>query len=221
MKNYKAIIFDLDGVICFTDHYHFLAWKKLADKYNISFTEEDNNLLRGVSRAESLEIILRKHTGAPFTDEEKLAMLEEKNNTYREYLKQMSPDDLSEEVCFTLLKLISEGYRIAIGSSSKNTKFILSKLGILKLFDAISDGTNITKSKPDPEVFLKAAEYLNINPEECLVIEDAKAGIDAAKAGGFDSCGLLDAKEYENTTYGIESFRNILEVVHGIDGRLL
>ena len=213
MKEYKAIIFDLDGVICFTDHYHYLAWKKLADRFNIPFTEEDNNLLRGVSRAESLEIILRKHTGTPFTDEEKAAMLEEKNNTYREYLKQMSPDDLSDEVIRTLLKLISDGYKIAIGSSSKNTKFILSKLGIIKLFDAISDGTNITHSKPDPEVFLKAAEYLGLNPEECLVVEDAKAGIDAAKAGNFDSIGLLDARDYENTTYGIDSFKEILNIV--------
>lgn len=213
MKNYKAIIFDLDGVICFTDHYHFLAWKKLADKFNIPFNEEDNNLLRGVSRAESLEIILRKYNGTPFTAEQKAQMLEEKNDTYKEYLKEMSPEDLSNEVIFTLLKLVSKGYKIAIGSSSKNTKFILSKLGIIKLFDEISDGTNITKSKPDPEVFLKAAEYLGLDPKDCLVIEDAKAGIDAAKAGGFDSCGLLDAKDYVNTTYGIESFKEILTVL--------
>ncbi len=213
MKNYKAIIFDLDGVICFTDHYHFLAWKKLADKFNIPFNEEDNNLLRGVSRAESLEIILRKYNGDPFSSEQKAQMLEEKNDTYKEYLKEMSPEDLSNEVIFTLLKLVSKGYKIAIGSSSKNTKFILSKLGIIKLFDEISDGTNITKSKPDPEVFLKAAEYLGLDPKDCLVIEDAKAGIDAAKAGGFDSCGLLDAKDYVNTTYGIESFKEILTVL--------
>lgn len=214
MKKYNAVIFDLDGVICFTDHYHYLAWKKLADRLSIPFTKEDNNLLRGVSRAESLEIILRKHTGAPFSKEEKAAMLEEKNDTYREYLKQMSPSDLDPEVCYTLLKLISDGYKIAIGSSSKNTKFILSKLGILKLFDAISDGTNITKSKPDPEVFLKAAEFIDEAPEKCLVIEDARAGIDAAAAGGFDSCGLLDAKDYEVTTYGISSFKEILDVVN-------
>ena len=213
MKKYKAIIFDLDGVICFTDHYHFLAWKKLADKFNIPFNEEDNNLLRGVSRAESLEIILRKYSGTPFSAEQKAQMLEEKNDTYKEYLKEMSPEDLSNEVIFTLLKLVSKGYKIAIGSSSKNTKFILSKLGIIKLFDEISDGTNITRSKPDPEVFLKAAEYLGLDPKDCLVIEDAKAGIDAAKAGGFDSCGLLDAKDYVNTTYGIESFEEILRVL--------
>ncbi|MBQ6493537.1 MAG: beta-phosphoglucomutase [Erysipelotrichaceae bacterium] len=211
---YKAIIFDLDGVICFTDHYHYLAWKKLADRFNIPFNEEDNNLLRGVSRAESLEIILRKHQGEPFSAEQKEKMLEEKNETYKEYLKQMSPKDLSEEVIFTLLDLLSEGYRIAIGSSSKNTKFILDRLGITKLFDAISDGTNITRSKPDPEVFLKAAEYLGLEPAECLVVEDAKAGIDAAKNGGFDSCGLLDARDYVNTTYGIDSFKQILDVVH-------
>lgn len=214
MRKYKAIIFDLDGVICFTDHYHYLAWKKLADRFAIPFNEEDNNLLRGVSRTESLEIILRKYNGEPFSEEQKARMLEEKNETYKEYLKEMSPKDLSEEVLFTLLTLLSEGYKIAIGSSSKNTKFILTKLGIIRLFDAISDGTNISKSKPDPEVFLKAAEYLGLAPSECLVVEDAKAGIDAASNGHFDSCGLMDARDYSKTTYGIDSFKEILDLVH-------
>lgn len=215
MRHYKAVIFDLDGVICFTDHYHYLAWKKIADQYNIPFTEEDNNLLRGVSRRESLEIILRKHQGEEFSEAEKEKMLEEKNSEYKAYLKKMSPDDLSQEVIYTLLRLISEGYKIAIGSSSKNTKYILDRLGIHKLFDAVSDGTNISRSKPDPEVFLKAAEYLHLKAEECLVVEDAKAGIDAASAGGFDSCGLLDACGYEKTIYSITSFKEIMEAVHG------
>ena len=140
-------------------------------------------------------------------------MLQEKNDVYREYLKQMSPADLSEEVLYTLLKIISSGYKTAIGSSSKNTRFILEKLGILKLFDAISDGTNITNSKPDPEVFLKAAAFLNEKPEDCLVVEDAKAGIDAAFNGGFDSCGLLDARNYDKTTYSLSSFKEILNVL--------
>ena len=213
MKQYKAIILDLDGVICFTDKYHYLAWKQLADRLDIPFTEQDNNLLRGVSRADSLEIILRK-SDKTFSDEEKQKMLDEKNEIYREYLKQMSPTDLSEEVIYTLLTIISAGFKVAIGSSSKNTRFILEKLGILKLFDAISDGTNITKSKPDPEVFIKAASFIDEKPEMCLVVEDAKAGIDAAYNGGFDSCGLLDGKDYSKTTYPLSSFKDILGVLN-------
>lgn len=213
MSKYKAVIFDLDGVICFTDHYHYLAWKKMADRLSIPFNEEDNNLLRGVSRADSLEIILRKYHGEPFTPEQKAEMLEEKNETYKEYLKEMSPEDLSYDVIFTLLTLVSEGCRIAIGSSSRNTKFILEKLGIIRLFDAISDGTNITRSKPDPEVFLKAAEFLSLDPSECLVVEDAKAGIDAACNGHFDSCGIGDAYGYEKTTFNITSLKDILGIL--------
>lgn len=215
MNKYKAVVFDLDGVICFTDKYHYLAWKALADKYGIEFSEEDNNLLRGVSRAESLEIILRKYHGVPFTAEQKAQMLEEKNNTYKEYLKEMKPEDADPEVVYTLMSLASEGYLLGIGSSSKNTKFILTKLGLIKMFDKISDGTNITNSKPDPEVFIKASEYLGLKPKDCLVIEDAKAGIDAACAGGFDSCALGDASGYEKATYSLKSFKEILEVVHG------
>lgn len=213
MSKYKAVIFDLDGVICFTDHYHYLAWKKMADRMAIPFTEEDNNLLRGVSRAESLEIILRQYHGEPLSDEQKAVLLEEKNETYKEYLKQMSPQDLSADVVFSLLTMLAEGYNIAIGSSSKNTKYILTKLGIIRLFDAISDGTNISKSKPDPEVFLKAAEFLSLDPSECLVIEDAKAGIDAACNGHFDSCGIGDACGYEKATYSITSVKDILEIL--------
>ena len=213
MSKYKAVIFDLDGVICFTDHYHYLAWKKLADRLSIPFNEEDNNQLRGVSRADSLEIILRKYHGPAISDEQKAMFLEEKNEIYKEYLKKMSPEDLTRETVFTLLTLISEGYKIAIGSSSKNTKFILEKLGIIRLFDAISDGNNISRSKPDPEVFLKAAQFLELKPEECLVIEDARAGIDAACNGHFDSCGILDACDYEKTTYGIKSLKDILDIV--------
>ena len=173
---YKGIIFDLDGVICFTDQYHYQAWKKLADERSIPFDEEINKRLRGVSRMDSLEIILEK-ADRTYTDEEKEQMAEEKNDTYRELLGQMSPADLSDEVRDTLRELRNRGYKLAIGSSSKNTKTILARIGLGDFFDAISDGTNITRSKPDPEVFVKAAEFIGEEPKDCLVVEDADAGI--------------------------------------------
>ena len=208
----KAIIFDLDGVICFTDQYHYLAWKALADRLGIYFDEHINNRLRGVSRMASLEIILEK-AKVTYTDEEKEAFAEEKNNLYKELLKQMTTDDLSEEVKKTLYELRNRGYKLAIGSSSKNTKQILKQIGLDNFFDVIADGTDITKSKPDPEVFLLAAKRLGYEPKECLVVEDAKAGIEAATKGGFASAGLGEAAESNTVTYPIEKFGQLLEIL--------
>ena len=207
----KAVIFDLDGVICFTDKYHYIAWKKLADKNEIYFDEEINNRLRGVSRMDSLEIILEQ-AQMQYTDAEKDAMAAEKNDTYVELLKEMSPKDLSDEVKNTLEELRNRGYKLAIGSSSKNTKMILGQIGLGDFFDAISDGTNITKSKPDPEVFLKAAQFIGEQPADCLVVEDAKAGIQAAFDGGFKSAGLGEATEHPNVTYKMNSFKDLLDI---------
>ena len=209
---YKAIIFDLDGVICHTDHYHYLAWKQLADRLGIEFNEKINNRLRGVSRMDSLEIILEKWDGEPFSDEEKSQFAEEKNDIYKELLKKMSSKDLSDEVKETLEHLRTRGLSLAIGSSSKNTRFILGQIGLGDFFDAISDGNNITKSKPDPEVFLMAAQYLKLQPSECLVIEDAKAGIDAAKAAGMDSAALGDAFGYSQATYNLFTFSKLIQI---------
>ena len=153
----KGIIFDLDGVICFTDEYHYLAWKELADRLGIPFDRKDNERLRGVSRMASLEIILEKSEKA-YTEAEKQSFCEEKNNRYREYLSRMTPADLSEETASTLVKLRERGYLLAIGSSSRNAKTILDKIGLGSFFDAVSDGTNITRTKPDPQVFLMAAD---------------------------------------------------------------
>lgn len=205
MKKYKGIIFDLDGVICSTDRYHYLAWKKLADRLDIYFDEKINSRLRGVSRMDSLEIIL-EHSDKVFTSEEKEKLADEKNEIYVKYLEEMTSEDLTEEVRNTLSKLRKRGYLLAIGSSSKNAKKILQRLGLENFFDAVSDGTNISKSKPDPEVFLKAAEFLKLQPDECLVVEDARAGIDAAGAGGFDSVGLGEAALYERTVYPLNEF---------------
>ncbi len=209
---YKAIIFDLDGVICFTDKYHYLAWKEMADGIGVYFDEVINNRLRGVSRMESLDIILER-SDKSYSDKEKEDMAFTKNELYKKLLMQMTPADLSDEVKNSLDKLRAKGLKLAIGSSSKNTKLILSRIGLEGYFDEISDGTNITKSKPDPEVFVKAAQMLGLDPKDCLVIEDAEAGIDAAVAGGFDSAGIGEASKHPKVTYPIKSFSDILNVV--------
>ncbi len=211
---YQAVIFDLDGVICYTDKYHYLAWKEIADDLDIYFDEKINNRLRGVSRMESLEIIL-ENGNRRFSEEEKLALAEKKNSIYVELLGEMTKADLSAEVKETLDSLKGMGLRLAIGSSSKNAKLILERLGLDHYFDAVSDGTNIKRSKPDPEVFLKAAEFLHKEPKQCLVVEDAAAGIMAAQRGGFDSAGLGEAANCKEVTYGMNSFGNLLEIVKG------
>lgn len=209
---YKAIIFDLDGVICSTDRFHYLAWKKIADDLGIYFDETINQRLRGVSRAESFQIILERYDGK-LCEEETVRCLHEKNALYRSYLEEMQESDFSEEVKDTLLTLKKEGYKLAIGSSSKNAKFILTRLGAIDLFDAISDGNNITKTKPDPEVFLKAAEMLGINPSNCIVMEDAESGIEAARAGGMESIAIGDAIPEGLSDYKVKRFGEILKIV--------
>lgn len=176
MKDITAIIFDLDGVICSTDEYHYRAWKQLADQWNIPFGRTVNNRLRGVSRMESLEIVLEKYHGPALSRKQKEELADYKNTIYRESLKAMSPADLSGEVKSTLDILRKRGYALGIGSSSKNTPFILKQIGLADFFDAVVDGNQITHSKPDPEVFLKAAEKLHRDPAQCLVVEDAVSG---------------------------------------------
>ncbi len=210
---FKAIILDLDGVICFTDEYHYRAWKVLADKLNTSFDRTINNRLRGVSRMASLEIILEKYTGPKLSEEEKVALATEKNEIYRESLKQMSPADLSDEVRETMDALRAKGLKLAIGSSSKNTPFILKQIGLEGYFDAVSDGNNITHSKPDPEVFLKAAEFLGMDPADCLVVEDAVSGAEAGHAGGMKVACLGDASQKGAGDWNMNSFKELLDVV--------
>lgn len=211
--NYKAVIFDLDGVICSTDEYHYQAWKCMADAMGIAFDRTVNNRLRGVSRMDSLEIILEGYNKKILTDEQKVALATLKNDIYRESLKEMSPDDLSEEVKTTLDALREGGLKLAIGSSSKNTPFILGQLGLGDYFDAISDGNNIVRSKPDPEVFLKAAEFLGLKPEDCLVVEDAVSGAQAGHAGGFRVACVGEAAREQAGDFNLSSFRELLELV--------
>ncbi|MCL2254304.1 MAG: beta-phosphoglucomutase [Lachnospiraceae bacterium] len=208
-----GLIFDLDGVIVHTDMYHYKAWKKLADRLNIFFDDQINNRLRGVSRMESLEIILENAKTLNPSDSEKEAYATEKNETYKELLKQMTQADLSKDVAKTLYELKERNYRLAIGSSSRNAGLILDKIGLSDFFDAVSDGNNITNSKPDPEVFLKAAEYLGLKAEECIVIEDADAGVEAAHRAGMKAIAMGDAVLHNNGDWNIKNFNEILDIL--------
>lgn len=209
----KGFIFDLDGVICFTDEYHYLAWKEMADGMGVYFDREINNRLRGVSRMASLEIILERYTGPALTNGEKEALATKKNDIYRKLLSRMSPADLSDEVKTTLDALRAKGLKLAIGSSSKNAPFILERIGLAGYFDAISDGNNISRSKPNPEVFLKAAEFLGLQPIDCLVVEDAIAGAEAGHAGGFTVACVGDASDAKAGDHNLDCFSALLEVV--------
>ena len=179
-----AVIFDLDGVIVSTDEFHYQGWQRLADEEGIYFDRKTNERLRGVSRLESLEIILEK-ADRNYSREEKAEMAERKNNYYRDLLHTLTPDDVFPGVMEMLKELKEKGIKIAIGSSSKNTPSILQKIGMESYFDAVSDGNQIKRSKPDPEVFLLAASKLQIPPGQCLVVEDADAGVEAAINAGM------------------------------------
>lgn len=196
----KAVIFDLDGVIVSTDEYHFQGWKKMADDEGIYFDREINENLRGVSRMESLDILLKKATRS-YGEAEKLAMAEKKNNIYKELLLNINPEDILPGVMNVLNALKEQEIKVAIGSSSRNTPFILKQIGLDHYFDAIADGNEIKNSKPDPEVFLLAAKKMNIAPEDCLVVEDADAGVEAAIAGGMKVLAVGFASKNDKADY--------------------
>lgn len=200
----KAVIFDLDGVIVSTDDYHYRAWKKISDEEGIYFDRKINERLRGVSRMESLEIILEK-ANRVYSQEEKNSFAERKNSLYRNLLEELTPSDILPGVMNVLETLKKNDIKVAIGSSSKNTEFILSKIGLHEYFDAISDGTQIKNSKPDPEVFLLAANKLCIEPKECLVVEDANAGVEAGLAGEMQVLAVGYASSNEKANLRMES----------------
>lgn len=209
---FKGVIFDLDGVICSTDELHYKAWKAIADKLNIYFDRTINNRLRGVSRMQSLEIILEK-SEKKYSAQVKQSFAEEKNAIYVESLKTMSTKDVSDDCLMTLKKLKDKNIKIAIGSSSKNARTILKQLGVFDLFDAVSDGNNISKSKPDPEVFIKASKMLGLKPKDCLVVEDAFSGIDAGVNGGFKTAGYGDASGYNKADYKLNALSDLLNII--------
>jgi beta-phosphoglucomutase len=188
-----ACIFDLDGVIVDTAKYHFLAWKRLTDQLGIHFTEEDNERLKGVSRMASLEIILEIGS-REFDERKKLEFTTLKNNWYIEYISKMTPAEILPGCVRFINELRDADIRIAIGSASKNTPMILNRVGIENLFDAVADGNNISKAKPDPEVFLRAAEMVDVEPGKCFVFEDAVAGIQAALNAGMGCIGIGSPK---------------------------
>lgn len=204
----KAFIFDLDGVIVDTAKFHYLAWKKLADDLGISFSKHDNEQLKGVSRVRSLEIILNMG-GVTMTEEEKLIHLKEKNEDYLSYIATMTQTDVLPDVPKVLNFLKNHHVPIALGSASKNAKQILEKVGLLDIFDAIVDGNEVSKAKPDPEVFLIAAQKVNAKPENCVVFEDAIAGIQAANQAAMLSIGIGETTVLYEAKYVFHDFTEI------------
>lgn len=185
----KACIFDLDGVIVDTAVYHFKSWKRLADELGINFTLHDNERLKGVSRVRSLEIVL-EIGNVTKTPAEQLELASRKNKWYTEMISKMKPEEVLPGAREFLQMVRKAGIKTALGSASKNSGIILEKTGLTQYFDAIIDGNHVSKAKPDPEVFLKGAEALNVQPVDCVVFEDAIAGVEAALAGGMKVVGI-------------------------------
>jgi beta-phosphoglucomutase len=196
----QAVIFDLDGVIVDTAHYHFIAWKRLAKELGIDFNEAENEQLKGVSRMRSLEIILELgNLRLSQAEMERLAT--KKNQWFVEYINAMKPDEIFPGVKDMIQKIRASGIKVALASSSKNADTVLDLLNIRSLFDAIVDGTMITHTKPDPETFLLAAKKLNISPGSCLVFEDAEAGVEAAIAAGMKCIGVGSPQQLSKANF--------------------
>lgn len=208
MKKEIAFIFDLDGVIVDTAKYHYLAWRNLANSLGFDFTEEQNELLKGVSRVQSLEILLEIGK-VELSEEKKQELLVEKNKEYLGYVYKMTADEILPGVNQLLDFLEANNVKFALGSASKNAPLILEKVGLIERFTAIVDGNDVSKAKPDPEVFLIAAKKLNINPENCVVVEDAIAGVQAANAAKMVSIGIGDAKVLSEADY---IFKDITQI---------
>ena len=189
---FDGVIFDLDGVLCRTDELHLAAWRALASRLGIKLPPDAAERTRGVGRMESLDIVLGERAG-DFTREQKRALAEEKNALYREYLAQLTPADAEPLARETLAELRRRGVKLAVASSSRNAPLILDKLALSALLDAIIDGGMISRSKPDPEVFLKAAAALALPSARCAVVEDAQSGIEAARRGGFRAIAYTPA----------------------------
>ena len=204
----SACIFDLDGVIVDTARFHFMAWKKLTDQLGIHFTEEDNERLKGVSRMASLEIILGIGNIKP-DDYRKLEYAKLKNDWYIDYINKMTPDEILPGSLDFIYELRNANIRVAIGSASKNTPLILARVGILELFDAVADGNIISSAKPDPEVFLKAAEMVGIKPSDCVVFEDAIAGVKAALNAGMVCIGVGSSEILTEAHYIIPGLKEM------------
>ncbi|MFH1511833.1 MAG: beta-phosphoglucomutase [Bacillota bacterium] len=204
----RGLIFDLDGVIVDTAKYHYLAWKELADSLGIRFTKKDNERLKGVSRVRSLEIIL-EIGGLTLNQAQQQAYRTQKNDRYLEYIHKLKEEEILPGARQFLLDARAAGYQIALGSASKNAMLILEKLKIAQLFDAVIDGTSVTKAKPDPEVFLKGAEALHVPAGECVIFEDAEAGIEAAHNAGMKAVGIGSRKRLPEADLHIPGFTGV------------
>ncbi len=207
MNKFNAIIFDLDGVITDTAQFHYLAWKELADSLNIDFTKKDNEKLKGVSRVDSLQAIL-KLGNVELTDLQKQKLLDKKNACYLSYIDDMAEKDILPGVSDLLSSCRKKNLKLGIGSASKNTKFVLDKIGLATFFDAVVDGLMVENPKPNPEVFLKGAEMMIVDPAETVVVEDAEAGLQAARAGGFFGLGVGKEK-LPSADFQVESTSNL------------
>lgn len=203
MENIKAALFDLDGVIVDTAKYHYLAWKKLANELGIDFTIEDNERLKGISRMKSLEIILELGEIA-CNQEVKEQLADKKNKWYREYIEKIDESELLKGAKEFIIKLKEHGIKIVLGSASKNAMLILERLNMVNYFDAIIDGTKVSKAKPDPEVFLKGAHAVGAEPENCVVFEDSAAGIEAAHRAGMKAVGIGKLDSLKNADFIID-----------------
>lgn len=205
---HKGLLFDLDGVIVDTAKYHYLAWKQLAKELEIDFTHEDNERLKGVSRNRSFEIILEiGGVSMPLAEQEEYCS--RKNAVYLEYIEKLTKEEILPGVVDFLLDAKDKGYKVALGSASKNSVFILERLGIIELFDVIVDGTKVSKAKPDPEVFTKGAEELGLAYSECIVFEDATAGVEAAHLAGMKAIGIGSADLLPEADLHIQGFEGI------------
>ena len=210
----QGICFDLDGVLIHTDELHYLAWKGLADRLGVPFSREQGDRCRGVSRMQSLEIVL-EHAGRAYSQEEKERFAQEKNEAYRAMLEALSPADVPEDVPPTLEELRRRGCRLALASGSKNAGLILARTGLRTYLDAAADGNHITRSKPDPEIFLTAAQMLGLPPERCAAVDDAVAGIQAGRAAGMVTVAIGDSAAHRAWDYDLERFGQLLDLFPG------
>lgn len=214
----KAVIFDLDGVLVHTDRLHYESWKHITDREGIYFNEEINHRMRGLSRTASFDIILEQAT-RPYSKEEVAKLILNKNDHYQSVIKKLTPDDLASGAKELINALKQNNIAMAIGSSSQNARTILTHLEIIDEFHFISDGHGVINHKPHPEIFNKAAIGLKLDPAHCLVIEDAKAGVDAALAGGFPVVAISAAYNYKNAHYRVENLSEVINIIEQINNK--